>query len=141
VVLVGDDDDLAVDRPATEALRRQALVERLGRPPRTPAQRAAVNRRVTEYLDLVSVGGRPHLACARCGHPLCPATENYKAHALRIDRPIQTSNPLIGDPQRFIDDPVAFRQFYCPECGGLIENEVSRALDPLLWDIQLVVEG
>ncbi len=85
------------------------------------------------------MGGRPHLACTRCGHPLCPARENYKAHALRVDRPIQVANPLIGDPQRFIDDPVAFRQFYCPECGGLIENEVSRAHDPLLWDIQLAL--
>jgi N-methylhydantoinase B len=140
VVLHGeDDDDLTVDEAATQALRRQAIIERLGRPPRGPAQRAAVLRCVTEYLDLVSVGGRPHLACARCGHPLCPASENYKAHALRVDRPIQVSNPLIGDPQRFIDDGVAFRQFYCPECGGLIENEVSRAHDPLLWDIQLAL--
>jgi N-methylhydantoinase B len=140
VVLHGDDDDLRVDESATQALRRQAIIERLGRPPRGPAQRATVLKRVTEYLDLVSVGGRPHLACARCGHPLCPARENYKAHALRVDRPIQVSNPLIGDPQRFIDDPVAFRQFYCPECGGLIENEVSRAHDPVLWDIQLALE-
>ncbi len=140
VVLHGeDDDDLTVDESATQALRRQAIVERLGHSPRVPAQRAPVLRRVTEYLDLVSVSGRPHLACTRCGHPLCPARENYKAHALRVDRPIQVANPLIGDPQRFIDDPVAFRQFYCPECGGLIENEVSRAHDPLLWDIQLAL--
>jgi acetone carboxylase gamma subunit len=64
-------------------------------------------------------------------------SENYKAHTLRLDRPIQASNPLIGDPRRFIDAGVEFRQFCCPECGGLIENEVSRAHDPVLWDIQL----
>jgi acetone carboxylase gamma subunit len=32
---------------------------------------------------------------------------------------------------------VQFRQFYCPACGGLLENEVCRAEDPLLWDIEL----
>ena len=74
VVLLGEDDELTVDVSATEGLRRQAIIERLGRPPGGPAQRAAVLRRVTEYLDLVSVGGRPHLACTRCGHPLCPAS-------------------------------------------------------------------
>ncbi len=68
---------------------------------------------------------------------LCPAREIYKAHALRIDRPIQAANPLIGDPQRFIDAAVQFRQFHCPACGGLLENEVSRAEDPLLQDIEL----
>jgi acetone carboxylase gamma subunit len=71
---------------------------------------------------------------------LGPASENYKTHALRIDRAIQTANPLIGDPRRFIDTEVAFRQFHCPGCGRLLENEVSRAHDPLLWDIQLTVD-
>ena len=51
--------------------------------------------------------------------------------------PIQIANPLIGDPQRFIDARVEFRQFYCPACGGLLENEVCRAGDPLLHDIEL----
>src|SRR5262245_4642004 len=139
VALGGDDDNPSIDGPATAKLRHQALVDRLGREPRAPAVRHPLVRRVTETLDLVTAGGRAQLACARCGRLLGPATENYKAHALRIDRPIQVANPLIGDPQRFIDAEVEFRQFYCPECGGLLENEVCRARDPLLWDIQLTV--
>jgi N-methylhydantoinase B len=136
VALVGEEP--AVDHAATAALRRQAIVERLGREPLRPATpRPPVLLHLTEYLDLVMVGGAPHLACARCGRVLCAACENYKAHALRIDRPIQAANPLIGDPGRFIDAAVQFRQFYCPACGGLIENEVSRAEDPLLQDIEL----
>jgi acetone carboxylase gamma subunit len=128
----------AVDHAATAALRQEAIVERLGREPRAPAAaRPPVVIHVTEYLDLVTVGGSRHLACARCGSVLCAARENYKAHALRIDQPIQAANPLIGNPQRFIDAAVQFRQFYCPACGGLIENEVSRAEDPLLRDIEL----
>jgi len=57
--------------------------------------------------------------CSRCGQPLGPASENYKAHCHRIDRPIQAASTLIGDPQRFIEDAVLFRSFCCPECGGL----------------------
>jgi N-methylhydantoinase B len=138
VVLVGQSDELRVDTAATAALRHQVIVARLGREPRAPrAPRLPVLRHITETLDLVITDGRQHFACCRCGHVLCAVSENYKAHALRLDRPIQAANPLIGDPQRFIDAAVQFRQFCCPACGVLIENEVCRAEDPLLWDIQL----
>jgi len=30
-----------------------------------------------------------------------------------------------------------FRQFFCPGCGALIENEIARADDPVLRDIEL----
>ena len=81
-------------------------------------------------------GSPAHAAGSRSA----PSGENYKIHCHRIDRPIQAASPLIGDPQRFIDDTVEFRQFCCPACGGLIENEVSRAQDPVLHDIALHVE-
>ena len=71
---------------------------------------------------------------------LGPARENYKLHCHRIDRPIQAANTLIGEPQRFIDDGVQFRQFCCPACGGVIENEVCRSQDALLYDIELNTE-
>lgn len=134
-------DTLEVDREATARLRHQALAERLGREPRPPQVAGQeVLMPVTEYLNLVRQEDRRLLACARCGHALCRADENYKAHCLRIDRPIQAANPLIGDPARFIDAAVSFRQFCCPACGGLIENEVCRAEDPILWDIQLAAD-
>ena len=76
-----------------------------------------------------------------CGQPLGPAHENYKLHCHRIDRRIETASPLIGDPRRFIDDVVEFRQFCCPACGGLIENDVCRAQDPVLHDVELDVES
>jgi len=102
------------------------------------AQQAALLRsRGAASLDLVERDGTAWLACGRCGQPLCSARENYKLHCHRIDRPIQAANTLIGDPQRFIDDAVQFRQFCCPACAGLIENEVCRAQDPVLWDIEL----
>lgn len=35
-------------------------------------------------------------------------------------------------PTRFIDDAVQFRQLLLPACGGLIDNEVCRAQDPVV---------
>ena len=138
VVLTGEGDDLRVDTAATAELRRRALVDRLGREPRPYASaRLPVLRQITEYLQLVDRGGEPWLGCARCRQPLGPASENYKLHCHRIDRPIQSSSMLIGEPARFIDDRVEFRQFCCPACGVLIENEVCRAADDVLWDIEL----
>ena len=81
VVLVGDEPE--VDHAATAALRRQAIVDRLGREPRPRVSpRPPVLMHVTEYLDLVAADGGRKLACARCGHALCAVGENYKA-ALR----------------------------------------------------------
>jgi acetone carboxylase gamma subunit len=45
---------------------------------------------------------------------------------------------LIGDPHRFIDDTPEFRQFFCPGCGTLIENEIAIAGEDLLMDIHVV---
>ena len=113
-------------------------MERLGREPRPYAgPRAPVIRAITEYLDLVQHDGAHWLACSPCGQPLGPASDNYKLHCHRINRSIQAASTLIGEPQRFIDDAVEFRQFCCPGCGVVIDNEVCRAQDVVLWDIDL----
>src|SRR5262249_11779673 len=127
VVLVGNGEDLRVDVEATAELRQTALVERLGREPRPYAgPKSPVGRRITEYLNLTNRGGERGFACSRCGQPLGSTCENYKLHCHRVDRAIQTASTLVGEPTRFIDDRVQFRQFCCPACGGLIENEVCR---------------
>jgi N-methylhydantoinase B len=138
VVLVGEGEELQVDLSATAELRRRALVERLGREPRPyEGPRLPCVRQITQYLDLVEHDGGHWLACSRCGQPLVEAHENYKVHCRRIVRPIQSANILIGEPHRFIDDAVEFRQFCCPACGGLIENEICRTHDPVLFDLEL----
>jgi acetone carboxylase gamma subunit len=75
--------------------------------------------------------------CAKCAADLGPVKANYKARCARSDKPIQASNPLVGDPTRFIDPLPQFRQFCCPGCGTLIENEIAIAEDPLLMDVQI----
>lgn len=77
-------------------------------------------------------------ACGKCSTDLGPASANYKDACIREDLPVSASNPLIGEPGRFIDDAVAFRQFCCPGCGSLIDNEVAVQQDPVLRDISVV---
>ena len=55
-------------------------------------------------------------------------------------RSIQDANPLIVDPALFIDDEVVFRQFFCPGCATLLENEVILASSPVVWDKHVAPE-
>jgi N-methylhydantoinase B len=76
--------------------------------------------------------------CARCAQDLGPISHSYKTYCVRNDMPIQAANPIVGDPARFIDQQPQFRQFCCPGCGLLIENEIAVADDPLLRDVEIL---
>ncbi len=75
--------------------------------------------------------------CAKCATDLGPVAQNYKAGCVRNDLPVTASNPIVGDPRRFIDPLPQFRQFCCPGCGLIIENEIAIADEPVLIDVQL----
>jgi N-methylhydantoinase B len=76
--------------------------------------------------------------CAKCATDLGPVSHNYKDHCVRNDLPIEASNPIAGDPKRFIDPLPQFRQFCCPGCGLAIENEIAIEDDPLLRDVEIL---
>lgn len=82
-----------------------------------------------------------HYRCRKCGHDLGPTDVNFKEAAVRKDRPIEAANPLIVDPDKFIDDEVVFRQYFCPGCATLLENEVILAASEPVWDKQLSEAG
>jgi hypothetical protein len=76
--------------------------------------------------------------CAKCALDLGPLSHNYKDYCIRNDLPIEASNPIVGDPKRFIDPLPQFRQFCCPGCGLAIENEIAVADDPALRDVEIL---
>ena len=92
---------------------------------------------LTDSLALRRKKDGVHAACSRCAADLGLASGNYKDQCVRRDADIKTANPNIGDYRRYIDDRPMFRQFFCPGCGALIENEVARENDPILHDIEL----
>jgi N-methylhydantoinase B len=116
----------------TARLRQQKRGGRIGRPSGTKVEgRLALH--ATESLAVRA--GR--WCCAKCATDLGALTENYKAGCVRNDLPITASNPIVGDPRRFIDPLPQFRQFCCPGCGIIVENEIAIAEDPLLVDVEL----
>jgi len=130
------DQASGLDLAATAALRRdtrRARVERGGAKTRRLSGPVALT--ITDNLVLRMERAAPHHACAKCDADLGPASENYKEHCLREDNDVSHATPLAGDPKRYIDDVPVFRQFFCPGCGALIENEIAVASDPVLRDI------
>jgi len=94
--------------------------------------------RVIDNLELRKDNGSLHLCCVKCAADLGTVRDNnYKDHCVRRESDVSVANPNIGDYRRYIDDRPVFRQFFCPGCGALIENEVARADDPVLQDIEL----
>src|SRR5688572_11648361 len=122
------------DPEATTRLREEKRLGRIGTPSGKKLD-AKQTLRATENLAIRA--GR--WCCAKCATDLGGATENYKAGCIRNDLPIKASNPIVGDPRRFIDPVPQFRQFCCPGCGLAIENEIAVADDPALADVQLAL--
>ena len=130
--------DGQVDGPATRRLRdgrRDANRRKDGHVTRLEGERTL---RVTDNIDLRREKGGGRLACSKCAADLGGLGDNYKDRCVRRESDIGTANPNIGDYRRYIDETPVFRQFFCPGCGALIENEVARANDPVLRDIELI---
>jgi N-methylhydantoinase B len=138
-VMLGRDG--SVDRKATDArrteLRRQRLEQATFAGPLPQRLDGTVRFFATENLAVREHGAQLRFSCAGCAIDLGPISANYKLACARYDAPIEAANPIIGDPARFIDARPVFRQFYCPGCGRLIENEIALEGEPVLRDIEL----
>src|SRR3954454_9769090 len=120
------------DASATEELRRKKRLARIREP---MGRRLDGKEKLRATENLLVKGAR--WCCAKCSTDLGPVDENYKSGCVRNDLPIGASNPIVGDPRRFIDPLPQFRQFCCPGCGLAIENEIAIADDPILRDVRL----
>lgn len=142
VVLSGEQLDVAATARRREAMRdaRRSHPRQQALPLR--ALRGKLLREVTSNLavrsDPESPGkARKRWCCIGCANDLGPIVGNYKDACATLEAPITDANPHVGDYKRYIDDEPVFRQFFCPSCGRLIDNEVARAGDPPLQDIEL----
>lgn len=100
---------------------------------------------ITETLRLDL--GTEQWECRRCGHAHGNARENYKRGLLVHDRdPREIHKPLL-DPTRYArtysPDPDWCRilEYYCPECGVLVEAEYLPPGHPPLFDIELDIDA
>lgn len=80
------------------------------------------------------------IVCRNCETVLCDADENYKLHVPVERKPLAEAGPKVNDPAEYVDDEMEFRQYYCPGCATLLENEVILAdLEPI-HDKELILD-
>ena len=112
---------------------------RCRRSPVPTARRVAHLHDVAEELELVAIGSDRYIACKDCGHFICKVDANYKLGAARIDGSLmEIDAELFPDPALEFDVAIVYRQYLCPNCGVLLENELVRADEPPVWDVRLV---
>jgi acetone carboxylase gamma subunit len=99
--------------------------------------------RFTEALDVDLA--TEMWCCNRCSRELISARENYKKGCLVLERmPDEIHQPLVtGGGFSFSPDPEWCRilEFYCPQCGLIIENQYLPPGHPITHDIELDVDA
>ncbi len=92
---------------------------------------SADNYRLGPALDAVEPvdGEGTYFACEDCGAVIGDATGNWKQGAIREEVPIETAGR-----NRESDDQFVLRRFFCPECGALLDTEVTHKDDAPLVD-------
>lgn len=98
-------------------------------------------RQITEYLDINLE--KEMWCCHKCGYELISARENYKKGCLVYDRdPREIQRPRIKGEYTFAPDPEwqRFVEFYCPNCGTMIEVEALPPGHPITHDIELDID-
>ena len=84
------------------------------------------------HLAQKTIDGIERIVCRNCDEQICDGDENYKRHSLARTMPLEQAGPHINNPSEYVDDELEFRQFYCPGCGTLLENEtILSDLDPI----------
>jgi acetone carboxylase, gamma subunit len=98
--------------------------------------------RITECLEIDL--NNETWVCQRCGRDLISARENYKKGCLVADVPLAEIHPPLveGRAYSFCPDPEYCRllEFYCPECGVIIDNEYLPPGHPVTHDIELDID-
>lgn len=132
-----DEENGTIDAQETEERRKKIRRRRIGvRLPPDKLDGTAVMQ-VSANLAAKLRGGELRYCCAACSADLGAFSGNYKLACVRHDSTVAEAVPLSGDPHRFIDAIPQFRQFFCPGCGLLIENEVALSDEPVLHDISI----
>jgi len=101
-----------------------------------------MKRQITENLDIDLENEM--WRCHHCGAELISARENYKRGCLVYERDPRTIyRPVVEGKYSLAPNRewTAIIEFYCPECGVMIENEMLPPGHPIIYDIELDVDA
>ena len=133
--------DGGVDAAATDSGRAAVIADRLTWSGPAESHAAAAGsevRTVGPELVVVAEGGAQSLACGACRTVLSPVDGNWKDGAGVREIRLEQGNRHQPPVATLTDDDVVLRQFACPGCGRLLDNEVRRSAEPPLWDFRLL---
>jgi N-methylhydantoinase B len=134
------DVDGPVDHAATEDLRQTARRERLAHATTKREDTRAVCAEDLERhpflgaLVWAETGHGPVIVCDRCDHILGDAAIEYKEHCSALETTLDKIGPGFGLRTDQLEDALVWREFYCPSCGVMVENELAKEGEPLLND-------
>ena len=99
--------------------------------------------RITEYLDADL--SAELWCCNRCGTEIYDLRDNYKKGCLIAEKPLEEVHPPLVEGQAFSFTPDSdfcrLIEFYCPNCGTVIENEYLPPGHPITHEIDLDVDA
>jgi len=100
---------------------------------------------ITEYLRINL--DTEQWECRRCDHEHGPARDNYKHGLLVYNRDPTEIHPALLDQKKydrsFAPDPAWCRilEYYCSNCGTMVETEYLPPGHPPLRDIELDIDA
>jgi N-methylhydantoinase B len=74
---------------------------------------------------------------AHCGTTVGSASRGYKEKLAMWQHDLPDIGPRFTDAAHFVDQPMIWREFFCPACATRLATEVARPDDPVLDDIRL----
>jgi N-methylhydantoinase B len=130
-----------LDVSGSQASRSERRKQRLSRavvPEGGPPGELQGSRRAfLEALDVAESSTGDVFVCNRCEHQLGSTAMPYKHGCAMWECEMSAIAPGFRDPAQFVDDHMVWREFYCPSCGVMIENEIAREGEDLLDDARL----
>ncbi len=90
-----------------------------------------MNRPIAANLEIRTTKDGDRIACRACGHPLAPAGDAWKRHAVLREL---SMNGAGGKAYTGAQEAL-LRQFACPGCGVLLDSEMALPGEPFLDDI------
>ena len=83
------------------------------------------------------------ISCRQCGTELCGADQNYREHSAMRTGPVTDAGVPFVPPEDKLGQKtdLEFREFFCPDCGVLLQTEFAQEDDPLLHDIDIDVDS
>ncbi|MES3160811.1 MAG: hydantoinase B/oxoprolinase family protein [Halorubrum sp.] len=130
-VPVGDDGTPSEEVSTIRDRKRSARLEAADPPERsldvdvTGTSKTAY--RLGANLSVERVEERAYVRCDGCGSVLAPASTNWKEYASVAERPVSQAGTNSSAPEGY-----CLREFYCPDCGTLLDTEVAHEDDPPL---------